>query len=125
MERGIARRYSEAFKLQVVRELESGKLRSISEANQRYGIPGSETVKGWIRKYGKEHLLPRMIRVETLNEKNRLRELKKENERLKKTLAETHMKAVLFESWFEVACEEFGVTDVEGFKKKLERRQST
>jgi transposase-like protein len=125
MERGITRRYSEAFKLQVVRELESGKLRSISEANQRYGIPGSETVKGWLRKYGKEHLLPRMIRVETLNEKNRLRELKKENERLKKTLAETHMKAVLFESWFEVACEEFGVTDVEGFKKKLERRQST
>lgn len=124
MERGIARRYSEAFKLQVVRELESGKLASISEANRRYGIPGGETVRGWLRKYGKEQLLPRIIRVETPNEKDRLRELKKENERLKRTLAETHMKAVLFESWFEVACEEFGVTDVEGFKKKLERRLS-
>ena len=122
-ERGITRRYSEAFKLQVVRELESGKLANIADANRRYGIPGGETVKGWVRKYGKEHLLPRMIRVETPNEKDRLRELKKENERLKKTLAETHMKAVLYESWLEVACEEFGVTDVEGFKKKLEERQ--
>lgn len=123
-ERGIARRYSEAFKLQVVRELESGKLANIADANRSYGIPGGETVRGWLRKYGKEHLLPRMIRVETPNEKDRLRELKKENERLKKTLAETHMKAVLYESWLEVACEEFGVTDVEGFKKKLEERQS-
>lgn len=124
VERGITRRYSEAFKLQVVRELESGKLASISEANRKYGISGSETVKGWLRKYGKEQLLPRIVRVETPHEKDRLRELKKENDRLKRTLAETHMKAVLFESWFEVACEEFGVTDVEGFKKKLERRQS-
>jgi transposase len=122
-ERGISRRYSEAFKLQVVRELESGKLANIADANRRYGISGGETVRGWLRKYGKEHLLPRMIRVETPSEKDRVRELKKENERLKKTLAETHMKAVLYESWLEVACEEFGVTDVEGFKKKLEERQ--
>ncbi len=123
MERRPERRYSEAFKLQVVSELESGKLGSIGEANRRYGISGTRTVRGWIRKYGKEHLLPRMIRVETPNEKDRVKELQKENERLKRTLADTHMKAVLFESWFEIACEEFGVTDLEGFKKKLERKQ--
>lgn len=124
-ERALTRRYSEAFKLQVVRELESGKLANVADANRRYGISGSETVRKWLRKYGKEHLLPRMIRVETPNEKDQLRKLKKENDRLKKTLADTHMKAVLYESWLEVACEEFGVTDVEAFKKKLEKRQST
>ncbi len=116
-------RYSEAFKLQVVSELESGKLSSITEANRTYGVPGATTVKRWLQKYGKRHLLPRMIRVETPNEKDRLQELKKENDRLKKTLADTHMKAVLYEAWFEVACEEFGVTDIERFKKKLEKRQ--
>lgn len=123
MERRPERRYSEAFKLQVVSELESGKLGSIGEANRRYGISGATTVRGWIRKYGKEHLLPRIIRVETPNEKDRVKELQKENERLKRTLADTHMKAVLFESWFEIACEEFGVTDLQAFKKKLERKQ--
>jgi len=123
MERRPERRYSEAFKLQVVSELESGKLGNIAEANRRYGITGAETVRGWIRKYGKEHLLPRIIRVETPNEKDRVKELQKENERLKRTLADTHMKAVLFESWFEIACEEFGVTDLQEFKKKLERKQ--
>ena len=116
-------RYSEAFKLQVVSELESGELKGISEANRRYGISGHETVRKWLLKYGKGHLLPRTIRVETPNEKDRLKELKKENDRLKKTLADTHVKAVLYESWFEVACEEFGVTDIEGFKKKLEKRR--
>lgn len=123
MERRPERRYSEAFKLQVVSELESGKLGSIGEANRRYGISGTRTVRGWIRKYGREHLLPRIIRVETPNEKDRVKELQKENERLKRTLADTHMKAVLFESWFEIACEEFGVTDLQEFKKKLERKQ--
>jgi len=116
-------RYSEAFKLQVVSELESGKLSSISEANRTYGIAGTMTVRRWLWKYGKNHLLPRIIRVEKPNERDRLKELKKENDRLKRTLADTHMKAVLYEAWFEVACEEFGVADIERFKKKLEKRR--
>ena len=123
MGQATVRLYSEAFKLQVVSELESGKLASIAEAKRRYGIRGSITVNHWLRKYGKEQLLPKVIRVERPNERNRLKELKKENDRLKRTLAETHMKAVLFESWFKVACDEFGVTDIEAFKKKLEEKR--
>jgi transposase len=115
-------RYSEAFKLTVVSELESGKLSNIGEAMRRYGITGKTTVQQWLRKYGKTQYLPRVIRVETPDERDRLRELQRENDRLKKTLAETHMKAVLYESWFEIACREFGVADVEGFKKKLDGR---
>ncbi len=122
MRRGTMVRYSEAFKLQVVSELESGKLGSIAEANRRYGVSGQETVKGWLRKYGKGHLLPRVIRVEKYDEKDRLRELKRENDRLKKALADSHMKAVLYENWLDVACEELGVADVAGFKKKLAER---
>jgi transposase-like protein len=115
-------RYSEAFKLTVVSELESGKLGNIGEAMRRYGITGKTTVRQWLRKYGKTQYLPRVIRVETPDERDRLKELQKENDRLKKTLAETHMKAVLYESWFEIACREFGVTDIETFKKKLDGR---
>ena len=113
-------RYSEAFKLTVVSELESGKLKSIGEAQRRYGITGATTVQSWVKKYGKTQCLPRVMRVEIPEEKDRLRALQKENGRLKKTLAETHMKAVLYESWFEIACREFGVADIEAFKKKLD-----
>lgn len=116
-------RYSEAFKLQVVNELESGALCSISEARDRYGIAGGATVQGWLRKYGKNHLLSKVVRVETSDERDQLKALKAENDRLKRALADLHMKSVLYESWLEVACEEFGVTDLEAFKKKLAGRR--
>ncbi len=112
-------RYSEGFKLQIVRELETGELKDIEEARRRYGIRGGGTIPQWLRKYGRNDLMPKVVRVENPNERNELKRLQRENERLKKALAETHMDAVLYRSWFEVACEELGVRDVEGFKKKL------
>ena len=45
-------RYSEAFKLQIVNELESGKLSCIHEAREYYGIVGSDTIQYWLRKHG-------------------------------------------------------------------------
>jgi transposase-like protein len=92
-------RYSEAFKLQVVRELETGKLRGFNEGRERYGIGGSETIQRWMRKYGKNHLLAKLVHVPTPNEKNRLRELMQENNKLKRALADARMKSVLYESW--------------------------
>ena len=115
-------RYSEAFKLQIVSEIESGQLSSISEANRRYGITGTRTVRLWLEKYGRTQQLPRVVRVETPDERDRVKELQKENERLKRALADAHMKTVLYESWFEIACRDFGVKDVEAYKKKLDRK---
>ena len=117
-------RYSEAFKLEVVRAMEKGEVSGIPEAKEKFGITGAVTVQRWLEKYGKNHLIRRVVRVETGNEKRRIEELRKENERLKKALAESHMETVLYRSWFEVACKKFGVEDVEGFKKKLEERSS-
>jgi transposase len=118
------RRYSEAFKMQVVSELESGKVKSRSAARRKYGIAGSETIEKWLRKYGKGHLLPGVLRVETPEEADRLKDLEKENRRLKQALGEAHMDAALYQSWLKVACREFGVKDFEAFKKKLEKRRS-
>jgi transposase len=111
-------RYSEAFKLQIVNELESGALRSFHEARERYGITGGATIQGWLRKYGKNHLLGKVVRVESADERDRLSELKAENDRLKRAVADLHLKSVLYESWLEIACEEFGIADIEAFKKK-------
>lgn len=116
-------RYSEAFKMEVVKALESGKVDSINQAMRQFDITGSMTVRRWLRKYGKNHLIPKVVRVEKPNEKKRVEELRKEVEQLKKALADSHMEAVLYQSWFEVACEKLGVEDIESFKKKLEEMQ--
>jgi len=63
MGRATIVRYSEAFKLQVVNELETGVLESVAEARRRYGIPGSETVVKWLKKYGRAVLLLAVHRV--------------------------------------------------------------
>ena len=64
-------RYSEAFKIEVIKELESGKFSSISEASRHYEIPGGNTLKDWLKKYGRNHLLPKVIRVEKSTNKVR------------------------------------------------------
>ena len=116
--------YSEAFKLEVVSRLESGEVGSMAEVAAKFGIAGHATVRRWILKYGKNHLLPKVVRVEKPNEKNVVREQKHEIDRLKKALADSHMETVLYQSWFEIACRETGVEDVDAFKKKLEERLS-
>jgi len=118
-------RYSEAFKLQVVSELESGKLTCPHEARRRYGIKGSSTIENWIRNYGKSHLLNKVVRVETPKERDRLKEIEEENRRLKSALADAHLDLRLEKAYVEIACEVAGIDDVNSFKKKADTKQFT
>ena len=117
-------KYSEAFKRHVVSELESGRFRSHEEAREFYGIGGSSTVSRWVRTYGKEHLNWKVVRVETPDERNEVRRLKSRIRDLEKALADAKVKEVLSQAYFELACEEFGGSDTEGFKKKVVAMQS-
>lgn len=54
-------RYSEAFKRQVVEELEGGRYRSVEEVRKKYGIGGGDTVQKWVKKYGREHLSRKLL----------------------------------------------------------------
>lgn len=58
MKKSTGIRYSEAFKIQVVEEIACGKFTSAYKAEKAYGIRGRSTVTKWIRKYGREDLLP-------------------------------------------------------------------
>lgn len=115
-------RYSEAFKLHVVRELETGKLPSISAAQERYGIAGNGTIPGWVKRYGRSDLMPRRVRIEMPEEKDQLKAMKKRIRELEKALADAHVQQVLAQAYFEVLCEEAGITDVEEYKKKRARQ---
>ena len=110
-------RYSEAFKLKVVGEVERGRFASAHEASQVYGITGKGTVARWLREYGKAHLLGQVIRVETDDEVRELKRLKDRVKALETALADSVMDNALNESFFEILCERMDV-DAGEFKKK-------
>lgn len=83
-----SRRYSISFKQQVVRELEESGA-SKEWIRKKYGIKGGSTLQDWIRKFGKNHLINQIIRIETMEEKDRIKQLEQEIKKLKMALADS------------------------------------
>jgi transposase-like protein len=108
-------RYSEAFKMAVVREVEQQDL-PFEQARRKYGIAGCSTVQAWVRKYGNGSR-GKIIRVERPKEINELARLRAELRRAKEALADAHIDLALERAYTELACERAGV-EVEEFKKK-------
>jgi len=110
-------RYSEAFKVQVIQEVENGNL-SCNEARRKYGIKGVGTVRYWMRRMGKLDSLPKLIRVEKPDEQDRVKELEKQVRQLKEALADTQVRYLIAETQIEIICKQQGL-DPEEVKKKL------
>ena len=108
---GVILRYSEAFKLKVIDEIEKGHL-TITEAMRLYDIKGGPTIYNWIRKYGKNHLLKKIVRIEMKNEKDLRAEDKERIRNLESALASTTMQLIFYQSFYEVA-EEMGLLDAQ------------
>ncbi len=108
-------RYSRAFKMQCVREVEEGQ--SCPAAVQRkYQIKGTTTVMRWVRQWGSGRY-GKILRVEQAQEVNEAGQLRRELRRVKEALADTHLELALEQAFLTVACEELGQS-LEGFKKK-------
>jgi transposase-like protein len=108
-------RYSHAFKLQVVREVESGTI-GMERAGRKYGIYGTTTIRRWVRQFGNGSV-GKIIRVEKPREINELARLRAELRRTKEALADAHVDLALERAYTELACERVGV-EVQEFKKK-------
>lgn len=111
-------RYSEAFKQQVLRELEEGKFGSVLEAARAYRIRGGWTIQKWMLRYGREHLMRKVVRVESPKEVSENKELRKRVRELEAALADAHLDARLDAAYLQIACRAAGIEDVEAFKKK-------
>lgn len=109
-------RYSEAFKMEVVRELESQDL-SYQEVQRKYGIAGSETVQKWVRQYGNGSR-GKVIRVQRPEEIDELKRLKARVRQLEAALADANIDCALERAYTRLACRRAGIEDVEEFKKK-------
>ena len=85
----IINRYSNCFKEKVIQEISSGS--SISEVCRRYDIRGTNTVQFWLKKYGRTDLLNTVIRIKMRSEDDKIKQLERENMRLKIALGEAVM----------------------------------
>lgn len=113
--RSTTRRYSQAFKRQVVESVEQEGYTQTQAANH-YGC-AQESVRRWIKKFGKNHLLNKIVRIQTMDETSRINELTGQVEQLKAALADAHMDQKLTESRLKLACRRLDI-DPDEFKKK-------
>ena len=98
-------RYSISFKQMIVKEIEEGG--GLEFVRKKYDIGGYGTISGWITKFGKNHLLNKIVRIETMNEKDRLKKLEQENNQLKLALANAYMAKDCLEEVIKMANEEY------------------
>ena len=109
-------RYSEAFKLEVVRAVEEKDL-SFHDAQRRYGVRGAGTVQRWVRRYG-NGARGKVVRVEKAEEVIELERLRRRVRLLESALADSNLDLALERSYLRMACQRAGIEDVEEFKKK-------
>jgi transposase len=123
---GVAKaviRYSEAFKVSVVRELER-EGQAFEVVRRKYGIAGGSTVQMWVKKYG-NGTRGKVIRVEKPEEIDELKRLRERVRRLESALADANLDLKIERAYVQIACEEAGIKDVEAFKKNGAGRLGT
>ena len=110
-------RYSEAFKIQVVRELETG-LINIDQIRRKYGIGACGSIRHWIGKYG-NGTIGKVIRVEKREEIDELAALKKRLRQLEALVADTQVDLAIERATSKLLAQRAGVADLDEFKKKV------
>ena len=107
--------YTYSFKLQVVREVESGQL-GLKAAQHKYGIQGDATVRTWLRKHGnfdwenKPHLpMAKSPEQKLLELEAKITLLEKQKSSLEKQLETSDKKVIIFDMMIDIAEEEFKI----------------
>ncbi len=116
-----------SFKLQVVREIESGEL-SMTAATRKYGIQARSSVRNWLRKYGTfdwenqtPSYMPKSQEQKILELEARVKLLEKQKAFLEHQVDRADRKAVLFDMMIDLAEKEFNIP----IRKKCSPEQST
>ena len=102
----IVKRYSLAFKKQVVQEYEAGA--SASALRRKYGIGCTHLVVKWVEKYGREGVRHRLMVVQTPEEQERVKELEARLAELEKLVTQLSLDKFMLESTLAVAERELG-----------------
>jgi transposase-like protein len=107
MTKKTVKRYSEAFKRQVVSEYEDGA--SMGDLQKKYGITGGATIPSWIKKYAKQGFRHKLVKIQTAEEANRVRELEEQVQELEQALGKVTLEKLKLESILDELEEMYGV----------------
>lgn len=116
----VYKRYSEAFKRQIVAEYEAGV--SASALCRQYGIGNVNTVQAWVKQYARAGLRHETVHIQTAAEATRVQQLEAERAVLRQALAEVTVQKLLVEGQLRVYQETYG-DDV--LKKNVPRLSAT
>jgi len=119
--------YSMSLKLQIVQEIETGKL-TISLATKRYGIQCRKTVVEWLKKFGnfdwenkKTSIMPKLPEQKIMELEAQVKLLEKQKAFLEQQAYVADKKAIIFDMMIDIAEQEYKID----IRKNLSPEQST
>lgn len=104
--RHIVKRYSLAFKKQVVREYEDGA--SANSLAKRYGISNPHVVVKWVKKFSREGVRHKLMVIQSPEEQERIQELEERIAELEGLVSQLSLDKFMLESTLTVAEEQLG-----------------
>jgi len=106
MEKFAIKRYSIAFKRQVVQEYEKGA--SIATLKNKYVINGNGTIDRWVKEYAPQGLRHQLMVIQSPEEQDEVKALKERIARLEKAVAQLTLDKLMLETALETVEEELG-----------------
>jgi len=110
------KRYSQAFKQQIVREYEAGA--SIYSLLQKYGVGGHNTVKRWIKQYGRSGYRSEVVVIQTVADQMEVKAMKERIADLESALAESMLENRMLKTTLDVAGQALEIDLKKNFGKK-------
>lgn len=116
MKKESIKRYSQAFKQQVVREYEAGA--SIYSLQQKYGIGGYTSVKRWIAQYGRSGYRSELVVIQSVDDQLEFKAMKQRIVDLEAALAESVLENRMLKTTLDVADQALDLDLKKNFGKK-------
>jgi transposase-like protein len=117
------KRYSEAFKLQVVSEYEGGQ--SVRALRHKYGITGNGTIERWVKKYGHVGLRHELVVIQRPDERQREKRLEKRVKKLESAVAQLTLEKIVLENSLEEAEKLLGMAVKKNDEQPSSKRASS
>jgi transposase len=111
------RTFSETFKRNKVREIETGQTR-ISLICKQYGVSGT-AVRRWLHKFGLQHQQQERLIIETMSETHALKELKERLAELEQLLGQKQIEIEFYKKMIDLAQEHYGIEIKKNFSTPL------
>lgn len=110
------KRYSQAFKQQVVSEYEAGA--SIYQLRQKYGIGAHKTIEQWVKQYGRQGYRSELVIIQTAEDQLEVKAMKQRIADLESALAQSTLDNRMLTATIEVASQSLGMDLKKNFGRK-------